>query len=151
MSDVPETAAGDGEPTLHELEAVAAMLPGLLRTEHRPVEVRGGNRLPSGILVMPYVEEPREVWTLIEALYDNHIILPQFDWGAWRAEAERYQDPAAVAVAPLLEVRRLLTLHVRADRFSEGHFSAMVRSGHIAAVLRRLGTIATERRAGARR
>ena len=40
-----------------------------------------------------------------------------FDWSAWRREADRYhEDPAALARAPLLDVCKLLTLHVRADR-----------------------------------
>ena len=47
-------------------------------------------------------------------------------------------DPAALAAADFDTVRRLLTLHVRADRFNAGHLGAVARSGHLAAVLRRL-------------
>ena len=37
--------------------------------------------------------------------------------------------------------RRLLTSHVREKRFADGHFGAMVESGHIGAVLQRIGQI----------
>jgi hypothetical protein len=36
---------------------------------------------------------------------------------------------------------RLYTLHVRKDRFCEGHFAAMLANGHIAALTRRLKAI----------
>ena len=45
-----------------------------------------------------------------------------FDWMSWR-EAERYiNDPTALHSADESILRRLLSLHARADRFDEGHF-----------------------------
>jgi hypothetical protein len=38
-------------------------------------------------------------------------------------------------------VRKLLTTHIRADRFIEGHLAGVLENGHIVAVLRRLRTI----------
>ena len=147
MEDAP-TALGDEQPTVDDLEAVAALLPGILRVEGSAAEVRGGDRLPDGSISMPYVDYAPEVSRLLDALYERNVVLP-FDWSAWLEEAERYLDPAAVAAASLLDVRRLLTLHVRQERFCDGHFAEMVESGHIAAVLRRLGVLAAELRAGA--
>jgi Family of unknown function (DUF6508) len=48
------------------------------------------------------------------------------------------QDPALLAQADLLTLRKLLTAHVRQDRFIEGHLAQMLENGHISAILRRL-------------
>lgn len=40
-----------------------------------------------------------------------------------------------------LTLRKLLTAHVRADRFSEGHLASVLESRHITAMLRRLKRI----------
>ena len=62
-----------------------------------------------------------------------------------------YLDPEKVATASLEDVRRLLTLHMRKERFCEGHMAEMIRSGHIVALLRRLDSLAAVLRAGAGR
>lgn len=49
-----------------------------------------------------------------------------------------------VRSATLDEVRKLLTLHVRQDRFVEGRLRDMIANGFIAALLRRLGELARE-------
>ena len=61
-----------------------------------------------------------------------------FDWSRWRAEVS---DPTAVGGADLLARRKLLTFHVRADRFSEGHRISVFERGYIIAILRRLAEI----------
>ncbi|PCC73709.1 DUF6508 domain-containing protein [Nannocystis exedens] len=67
-----------------------------------------------------------------------------FDGQAWRDEAERYErDPEALARAPLLDVCKLITLHLRTDRFVGGHFASAVASGQIVGLLRRLRRSAT--------
>ena len=72
------------------------------------------------------------------------MIIP-FDWRSWSEEAERYQmDPEALQAADLLTLRKLLTAHVRAERFAEGHLASVFESGHIAAILRRLKQIRAE-------
>jgi len=86
----------------------------------------------------------------MEELYGRHVMLV-FDWPAWKSEAQRFRDRNALETASLEDVRRLLTLHVRADRFNEGHFGEMIRSGHIAAVLGRLAKLTADLRADAGR
>lgn len=58
-----------------------------------------------------------------------------FDWVRWRAKVS---DPTALGGADLLTLRKLLTFHVRADRFSEGHLISAFEKGHITTILRRL-------------
>jgi hypothetical protein len=129
------------EPTREDLLAVAALLPAIVRVEAAPGEWRGGEPTTDGAIQMPYFDYVPDVSSLITALYQRNITLV-FDWGAWQYEARRFLDEDALKTASLEEVRRLLTLHVRKDRFVEGHLGGMVRCGHIAALLRRLGELA---------
>jgi len=77
-------------------------------------------------------------------LHRQNIIVP-FDWTSWREEAERYQmDAKALETADLLTLRNLLTVHVRAERFAEGHLASVFESGYITAVLHRLKQIREE-------
>ena len=88
--------------------------------------------------VMPFFSPDEEVGRFVEALYEHGWVVP-FDWPAWREEAERYVgSPESVAGADLDTIRRLLTTHVRQDRFCDGHLAEMIRNGHVAVVLRRL-------------
>lgn len=88
----------------------------------------------------PYEYSP-EVLRFIQTLYNENVIFV-FDWSSWKEEATCYMnDPELVAQADLLEIRRLLTLHVRADRFNDGHIAGMIDTGHILAILRRLKAI----------
>jgi hypothetical protein len=92
----------------------------------------------------PYFSFSPEVDEFIGTLYKQHMII-SFDWRSWSAEAERYQsDPDALKVADLLTLRKLLTAHVRADRFVEGHLAKVFESGHITAILRRFQQIRDE-------
>jgi|GEM_PF-924697 len=85
-----------------------------------------------------------EVLEFQSALYRHNIIIV-FDWTIWDDEAKRYQaEPKALETADLLTLRKLLTAHIRADRFVEGHLASVLESGHIAAILRRLRQIREE-------
>ena len=89
----------------------------------------------------PYFSFSSEVDEFIGELYKQGMILP-FDWMSWRKEAERYpKDAKALETADLLTLRKLLTVHVRAERFSEGHLASVFGSGHITAILHRLQQI----------
>lgn len=79
-----------------------------------------------------------ELHEFIAALYRENLIY-SFDWPSWQAKAALYtNDPGLVAQADLLVLRKLFTTHVRADRFVDGHIAAMIDSGHILAILKRL-------------
>jgi hypothetical protein len=92
----------------------------------------------------PYFSFSPEADEFIKMVHRQNIIVP-FDWTSWRKEAERYQtDAKALETADLLTLRKLLTVHVRAEHFSEGHLASVFESGHIAAILRRLKQIREE-------
>ncbi len=90
---------------------------------------------------IPFFSYNADVLRFMETLETQRIIFP-FDWPSWSREARRnWADPVMLADADLLTLRRLLTLHVRAERFNEEHLAEMLRSGHITAILRRLAQL----------
>jgi hypothetical protein len=78
---------------------------------------------------------------LMKALNENHFV-QSFDWGKWQSTAMKiYKEPSRLSKATLRTCIKLITLHVRTDRFVGGHFGAMVSEGHIVAILRRLAEL----------
>jgi Family of unknown function (DUF6508) len=95
-----------------------------------------GNDLDS-----PWVEWPEILDELATAIRASGLI-QDFDWMSWDAEGRRYyDDPALLQAADLDIVRKLLTLHFSIDQAVTGHMAGVCRSGHMQAVLRRLGEL----------
>ena len=118
-----------------QLDAVLRFLP----LFEQPGYVFGVWHLPKG--QFPFYAPNDEVMAFMLALESQRITFP-FDWPGWQAEAQRYVDDSrALDTADLGICRRLLTTHVRLDRFAEGHLARMLETGHIAAILRRMQQI----------
>ena len=91
-------------------------------------------------IIYPY-NYSKEIHDFERLLYDEKIILV-FDWGEWQPEAEKiYNNPDLLENADLETLRKLLTLHIRKERFYSGHLANMIKSGHILNILRRLKEI----------
>jgi hypothetical protein len=91
--------------------------------------------------VMPWCELSEVAGRFYRALYDDGFVVG-FDWPGWQDKALSYfNSPEKLVSADLLTIRRLLTLHVRKDRFCEGHFAEMLENGQIAAILQRLAVL----------
>ena len=91
-------------------------------------------------LMYPYVYS-KEVDDFVEVLYKENIIII-FDWPSWQNEAEKYyNDPEFLKTTDIGTLRKLLTLHVRKERFCSGHLASMIASGHIVNILKQLKTI----------
>jgi hypothetical protein len=89
----------------------------------------------------PYYVYRPEIMRFLETM-DSASITLQFDWPSWQRRAERYyREPSTLDTARLTTLRRLLTLHIRKDRFCEGHLAVILESGHIAAILRRISRL----------
>jgi hypothetical protein len=96
------------------------------------------------ISLLPQMEDSKAEWEIVEALNSGGFVTA-FDWPAWQEEGRRYLDDGTlIDTADLTTLCRLYTLHVRKDRFCEGHFAAMLENGHIAAMTRRLNVIREE-------
>jgi O-acetyl-ADP-ribose deacetylase (regulator of RNase III) len=92
-------------------------------------------------LLAPYIYS-NEVNGFIQTLHDEGFILLSFNWGVWLEEANQYvNDPEFLDFADLLTLQKLLTTHIKAERFNSGHLAQLIETGHIVAILKRLATI----------
>ncbi len=48
------------------------------------------------------------------------------------------RDGEFIKIAPIKDIKTMLTYCVRGERFSDGHWAEMLRSGRIVAILKRL-------------
>jgi hypothetical protein len=130
--------------TTPEIERLLTFLPRLAADGFVPIrEWGGGEKDANGAYVMPWpVYDP-----VVEALFEAAGQDCWMDFEYVPHEAGRMlEDPALVRRASLDEVRTMLTYCVRGERFSEGHWAAMIAGGHVRRLLERLKEI---REAGA--
>lgn len=119
-----------------QLDAILAHLPIFERPGFSAGQWRGAEgHIPS------WSNSP-EVEAFLDTLYRERFLV-NFDWVAWSGEAQRYiaGGDEALATADLETLRKLLSAHIRADRFIECTIGSLAAEGHIAAVLRRLKQI----------
>ena len=77
----------------------------------------------------------------IYELYSEGFIVA-FNWPKWEKEAEKYiLKPELLQTADVEIIRKLLTLHVRKERFQEGHLAYIFQCRHIQNILKRLKSI----------
>ena len=89
---------------------------------------------------LPEYELRQVARSFVKTLYKTGWVV-SFDWSEWQDAAARYVDSKeAVRTADVATLQKLLTTHVRKDRFCEGHLAAMFESGHLTAILRRIHT-----------
>ncbi len=84
-----------------------------------------------------------EVYEFLDILYKHKFIII-FNHPKWQTEALKYiEDPELLKSADLLTLRKLLTLHVRKERFCSGHLAAAIDTGHLFKILERLKELKT--------
>lgn len=84
------------------------------------------------------------VTRFVKALHTNGWVVP-FDWISWKdTAAQLVNSPALLASADEGTLRKLITTHIRQDRFCEGHLAAMFENGHFVQILQRLKKIREE-------
>ena len=71
-------------------------------------------------------------FSLLAVMHETNFTAP-FDWEAWLAELpqDALNDPAYLDTADLETLRRLVTAHVRIDRFVGGHLDAVLANGYM--------------------
>ena len=78
---------------------------------------------------------------LLVAFHRNHFVQP-YPWPKWQPEAKTFvADQSLLEHADLETCVKLITLHVRKERFCGGHIGEMIDCGHISAILRRLADL----------
>jgi len=143
LVDQTSRSSNATEPSIADLAFVAGLVGDIEAIESCPGQWSGGEPDAHGSIQMPYVTYAPAVERLLRAIYERKVIV-NFDWPAWQEDAQRFLAPDLVAIASLEEVRRLLTLHVRMERFVEGHLAEMISDGHITLLLKRLGVLVEE-------
>jgi hypothetical protein len=75
----------------------------------------------------------------MDACYKNGMVV-RYDWENWEGEARGYMAEAdRLQQADLSQLRRLLTWHVRQNRYAKDHLARMIAQGHILGILLRMG------------
>jgi hypothetical protein len=88
-----------------------------------------------------YFKLAPELHDFLHAAYE--ITPKDFDWPSWAAVGREIEaDQRKLAAADLETIRRLLLVHVRTERFCEGHLAAAIEDGRLVRVLQRLGELA---------
>ena len=127
-------------PTLAQIEALLVFLP----TFGKATKKHATFQLPEH--AMPWWKMSPAADAFYLAIYENGFV-QVFSWFRWQQEGFRFiKSRKKVAQADLETICRLLTLHVRRDRFCDGHFAAQLENGHMAAILHRLAHIAEDMR-----
>jgi len=80
----------------------------------------------------------------IATLYEENFIVT-FDWTAWQDEANSYIDNSKlINSASIVTLQKLLTTHVRKERFCSSHLAGLIRNGHFLVILERLKNMETQ-------
>jgi len=98
---------------------------------------RGLEEQPDGSTTLPWVAYSQVVEDFVDGLYKRGVIL-EFDWPHWKLGKKLYRNVGLIALATSTDCLKLITLCVRNDRFSEGFLLSALKSGVIAACLKRL-------------
>ena len=94
-----------------------------------------------GSFQMPFYVRSPIVGEFVGGLDKKGLLVP-FDWMAWSDTADSYiGNPESLLDASADVCFKLLTLHIRADRFTDGHLAQMLENGHITTILKRLREI----------
>ena len=126
-------------PTKQEIEALTAFLPRLYAEGFAPVERwEGLERNADGAISLPYPKyDP-----LVEEFFRMAASECWMDYGYSPEQASTMlQDAALIKRASLSEIKTMLTFCVRGERFSDGHWEAMIEGGYIRRLLERLNEI----------
>ena len=95
----------------------------------------GGERRADGTVTMFYPVYPDDVVEFYRLA--GQLCWSDYDYEPWEA-ARMLADEALIQRATLDEIKTMLTYCVRGERFSDGHWGAMLASGKVVALLARL-------------
>lgn len=131
----------------------SSIYPGLTRervaavTRFLPVFAQRGFRPGDWVAIpgqMPYFSYNRTVYDFLAAVEASGLLL-EADWRPWVDEARACMaEPGRLQTANLLTLRRLLTVHIRSERFNDGHLALVFQHGQMVAILQRLQALYPE-------
>lgn len=128
-----------GLPTFEAMKTLISYLPRLYAEGFSPVKRwDGGEKLKDGSLTLPYPAYDPLVEEFFGRVSSDGWLDHEYDPN--RAYA-MLRDEQAVRTASLQQIQTMLTFCVRGERFSDGHWAAMIEKGYIRRILERLHTI----------
>lgn len=131
-------------PDRDAIRAILRHREALRRPPEEMIALEGGGPADSGAATMPFYTYDDEVRGFVAALYDLGFVA-RFDWPDWQEKADALQhDAEALRSADLTDLVKLLTVHVRKERFCEGHLAVAIEEGWFRAILDRLAAIEAE-------
>lgn len=128
-------------PTRQEIEELTAFLPKLYADGFSPVESWGGGKQQDGSIQLPYpFYDP-----VVTAFFRLASAECWIDYGYDPAKAgQMLKDEKFVKAGSLAQIKTMLTFCLRGERFSDGHWGAMIEQGYIRRLLERLNEIKAE-------
>lgn len=127
--------------------ALARFLPEFERPDFSPGEVIPKQKREDGVYITPHATLSQLASDFVEAAYDGGWVLRDFNWIEWKDSEEAkalYHDAALLAKATPRQLAQLLTVFIRADRFTEGGLLSDFKSGHILVIVRRAAQLVGE-------
>ena len=129
-------------PTASDMDELLAFLPRLYAPGFKPVDQwKGGEKLPDGSTHVPWPEYNSAVREFFEKA-------AQPAWADYnylaKVEGSMAGAQDTIKTASLSELRAMLTYCVRGERFSGGHWAALVESEVIRSILERLQELRSE-------
>jgi hypothetical protein len=91
---------------------------------------------------LPYYNYSTEVLDFLKVL-GKHKFIIRFAWPDWEEGRRLVGNPELLQRSNLLTLQKLMTMFVRADRFSEGFLAQMFETGNIVMILKRLAEFQT--------
>jgi hypothetical protein len=133
------------------VEALVSFLPTFEDPTFIPSIERGGKDDGSGVIEWPWFDYAPEVREFEQLLYPDGWIVA-FDWGAWQDEGRALARGDGIESADLDDLRRLLTVIFRKERFNEGTVAVAFWDGTLLRILpRALALGGTSRQASTHR
>lgn len=128
------------QPTVRDIEELVAFLPRLYGRGVQPVgKWIMDKRTADGTLIFPWYEYSETVESFFDTIRRHGCWL---DTGYDPEEDQKLlMDETAVARATIPEIRRLLALVVRGERFCDGWWASMIEEGYVRRLLERLADI----------
>ena len=131
---------GQKTVTVEGIDKVLKFLPIFEKEGYSFCEWKNGEE-ENGVSTFPHCSYSKEVCEFEGTLYEEGFII-NFDWGKWQEQAKLcYSKPGLLNTADIITLQKLLTTHIRKDRFCEGHLAGVLEDGHIVKILLRLKDI----------
>ena len=100
--------------------------------------LRVSDNVGEGISSLPYWEENELVSSFKSMAYDIPLLV-EYDWPSWKEGREILQKEVEFPYDPdILQLCKLITMMVRADRFNEGFLIEQFENGNVLRLLRAL-------------